>query len=597
VPSKDNIIDRKRVIVWEENSIKQSIRLKLSLLFLITIVIPVIIILIALPAYYLNLVKEQESTLLEGTLTALTFDIDTYLDDLERMTVTPYLNPDVMRALKLKSTGKVLTPAEQIETEESLSKTLPKFLRNLRKDILGTILLPMDGSVYITSGNSYTDRVTEEYPFDKQDWYVETWKADGDVAFISVHVQNYLDGVGAEVFSVARLIKDPDSRRPLGVIMADADTMALERMMGGIRLRDGSIAVILDNEKKLIYSSQPISDHMRQQLAIGDQIVNNTSDRYSVVSAMVNRSKWMIVVLSPESVIKAHLQRIYWVVSCFAAGGLLIAMILYFIVSSWMVTPFKRMIQVMKRVQRGDMHTFYPVKGNDEISQLGRNLNTMISTLGELIDREYKAVLNQRNAEYRALQSQIQPHFLYNTLNGFIGLNRTGQSMLLERAILSLSGMLRYTLEHNDWAQVREEMDFLAKYCELQQMRFGEKMQVHIACDPDASTILIPKLLLQPIIENAIIHGIEPSDRLCQLRIEVAFESLPLNGGEMFLIISICDDGVGFDAGREQEDIGISNVRERLRLAFVSAELNLKSTMGKGTQVRMQIPLKDVKRA
>lgn len=554
-----------------------------------------VIILITLPVYYLNLVKEQESSLLEGTLTALTFDIDTYLDDLERMTVTPYLNPEVMRALKLKSTGKKLTPAEQVETEESLSKTLPKFLRNLRKDILGTILLPMDGSVYITSGNSYTDRETENYPFDKQDWYIEALKADGDVAFISVHVQNYLVGVGAEVFSVARLIKDPDSRRPLGVIMADADTMALERMMGGIRLRHGSIAVILDDEKKLIYSSQPISDHMQQQMAAGEQTISSSSDRYSVVSADVDRSKWMIIVLSPESVIKSHLQRIYWVVSLFAAGGILIATILYFTVTSWIVTPFKRMIHVMKRVQRGDMNTFYPVKGNDEISQLGRNLNTMISTLGELIDREYKAVINQRNSEYRALQSQVQPHFLYNTLNGFIGLNRTGQSMLLERAILSLSGMLRYTLEHNDWVLVQEEMDFLTKYCELQQMRFAEKMQVNIVCDPDASTILIPKLLLQPIVENAIIHGIEPSDRQCQLTIVVAVEALALNSREMFLIIRISDDGVGFDYRKEQANVGIINVRERLRLAFANADLELNSTIEKGTLVRICIPLKDVK--
>jgi two-component system sensor histidine kinase YesM len=578
---------------------RQSIRFKLTLLFLVTIVIPVVIIVIELPTYYTKLIKEQESSLLDGTLTALTFDIETYLDDLERMTITPHLNDNVMRALKLKSTfqWQLLNPYEQFEAEQELYTTLPNFLKNMRKDILGTILLPMDGSVYITSPSGYANRAIEGYPFEEQDWYIRALKADGNVAFISVHTQNYLAGAGAEVFSVARLIKDPDSQRPLGVIMADADTVALDRMMEGIRLNEGSIAVILDDKKKLIYSSRPISDDMQRQLAAGELIIHARNDSYSLVRQTVSRSDWQIAVLNPESAIKSKIQLIYTVGFWFAAGGVVIALVLYFTVSYWIVHPVKRMDMVMRRVQRGDLHSFYKVKGSDEISQLGTSLNTMISRLGELIDREYKAALGQRNAEYRALQSQIQPHFLYNTLNGFIGLNRSGQSMLLERAIFSLSGMLRYTLEHNDWAQLKEEIDFIMKYCELQQIRFSERIQVNIGCEPEASTILIPKLLLQPIVENAIIHGIEPCDRNCELRIEAVIETMPKQNGEQLLIIRIIDNGVGFMPGTEREDVGITNVRERLRLAFTGAEVYMESAPDVGTTVRIHIPLKDVNRA
>lgn len=572
--------------------IRQSIRFKLSLLFFMTIVIPIVAIVILLPSYYLNLIKNQESSLLEGTLTALTFDIETYLDDLERMTVTPYLNDEVMRALKLKSTFQwhLLTPYEQYEAEETLGKTLPKSFTNMRKDILGTILLPMDGSVYITPPNSNSDNIVKDYPFDRQDWYIKALKADGNVAFISVHKQDYLDGGGAEVFSVARLIKDPDSRRPLGIIMADADTVVLEQMMQGIRLSRGSIALILDDTNHLIYANQPISAELLRQAVSGEQSIADGNEQYSVVSETIQRSNWRIAVLSPKTFARQHLQRVYWVGVALAAGGLLVALILYFTVTHWIVTPFKRMIHVMKRVQRGDLNTFYEVKGNDEISQLGRSLNTMISRLDELIDREYKAVLGERNAEYRALQSQIQPHFLYNTLNGFIGLNRMGQSMLLERAILSLSGMLRYTLEHNDWARLQEEMDFLGQYCELQRMRFADKMQVRMSCDPHALPVLIPKLLLQPIVENAIIHGIEPCDRSCELSMEITMS-------EQYLMILICDNGEGFDWSEEQESVGLGNVRERLRLAFDGAVMSVRSKKSEGTRVCMQIPLKDVKRA
>jgi two-component system sensor histidine kinase YesM len=251
------------------------------------------------------------------------------------------------------------------------------------------------------------------------------------------------------------------------------------------------------------------------------------------------------------------------------------------------------MVQVMKRVQRGNLQTFCTVRGNDEIAQLGKTLNTMIYQLGELIDREFRAVLGRRNAEYRALQSQIQPHFLYNTLNGFIGLNRTGQSMLLERAILSLSGMMRYTLEHNDWTRLEEELAFIVKYCELQQMRFAERLEIQVECGLGTSNALIPKLLLQPIVENAILHGIEPSDTVCRLIIDSQIIASSDDSGER-LVICIADNGIGYDARTVREGVGVTNVRERLRLAYESSVMNIESARGLGTLVRIQIPLKDV---
>ncbi|QYR22861.1 sensor histidine kinase [Paenibacillus sp. sptzw28] len=578
----------------------QSIRFKLSLLFFAAVVVPVVALVIALPSYYHKLIVSQALTLTEGTLTALTFEIETYLDDLDRMTITPYMNDDVMRALKDKSTfqWELLTPYEQWYADQQLYATLPNYFRNLRQDILGTILLPMDGSVYVTSPNGYSNQAVKGFPFEKQDWYKQALKADGDVAFISVHDQNYLQGGGSKVFSVARLIKDPDTQRPLGVIMADADTVVLQRMIRGIKPTSGSIAAVLDDKKKLIYSSSPLSTDMQRELAAGYKVLSDSEDSYSVVGKTVSRSNWRIVMLFPESVIKGQLRSIYRIGFLFILAGLLIGLLLYFTVTRWLVTPFKQMVRVMKRVQLGDLQTFYPLRGKDEVDQLGKHLNTMISRLGELIDREFRAVLERRNSEYRALQAQIQPHFLYNTLNSFIGLNRTGQSILLERAILSLSGMLRYTLEHIDTVTIKAEMDFLAKYCELQRIRFAEKLNLRIECDPRAEKVPIPKLLLQPIVENSLIHGIEPSESACTLTIE-ALISTAASGesgesGKSWVDIRITDNGIGFDPDGARAGVGLANVRERLKFAYESAELNMQTGIGRGTVVHIRIPLKDV---
>jgi two-component system, sensor histidine kinase YesM len=219
----------------------------------------------------------------------------------------------------------------------------------------------------------------------------------------------------------------------------------------------------------------------------------------------------------------------------------------------------------------------------------------MISQLNIMIDREFRAALNQKNAEFRALQSQIQPHFLYNTLNGFIGLNRLGDRKGLEKAILGLSGMLRYILDKGDWTTVKEELHFLQKYCDLQKLRFTERLHVQIQCNPEVEQWKVPKLLLQPLAENAIIHGVEPIERPCIVTIEAKGDKL---ADESYLLISIRDNGIGFDLkidSCENNSIGINNVKERLKISFPSAQFEIKSQLGTGTEIEIRIPEEELK--
>jgi two-component system sensor histidine kinase YesM len=209
--------------------------------------------------------------------------------------------------------------------------------------------------------------------------------------------------------------------------------------------------------------------------------------------------------------------------------------------------------------------------------------------LFELIDREYRAVIKQRDAEYRALQSQIQPHFLYNTLNGFIGLNRIGERKGLEKAILSLSSMLRYILEQKDISTLKEEFFFLEKYCELQQIRFQEKLNFKVVCEEAVTELRIPKLLLQPLVENAIIHGVEPLNRPCLVTI---IARLDTSDSSSKIVIEVVDNGLGFNIDEEKANarIGIANVSERIRLFFPQATLRIESNPGNGTKVTIEIP-------
>jgi two-component system, sensor histidine kinase YesM len=575
-----------------------SLRFRLMVFYLLIFIVPATIMMTAMPFYYQNSISAETQTLTEGTLTSIARNIETYLDDLNRLTLAPYLSEDIMRALKLKASPNYdeADPFTKLTTDRALETTLPLFLQNSRKDILATVLVAPDGSAFVTSVGNAISEPDADYPYLEQDWYRKAVEADGNVAFISSHPQDYLsNGPVQKVFSVARLIKDPDTRQPLGVIMADADPIVLAQIVNDINFNVSSIVCIFDRENKLLYSSRPISADLQQQAWQTTTNIQAEDDSYIAVSKLISPAQWKVVVLLSNGELTAKTRWLYTVGILFAVGGLALTFVLFFALSRWIIHPFQDMIAVMKQVQSGNLQTRFVATGNDEIAELGQTLNSMIERLNQLIDREYKAVLNQRNAEHRALLSQIQPHFLYNTLNGFIGLNRLKDSAGLEKAILELSSMLRYILEGEEWVQLGDEITFIRQYCNLQQLRFQDRLSIAIHCDSGVEAFKIPKLLLQPLVENALIHGIEPIARACTLSVTAEVTVDDSFGSARHLKIAIRDNGRGFDpqALTGKAGLGLANVRERLILAFRDSRLSVSSQIDSGTHIIIEIPIQE----
>lgn len=571
-----------------------TLRHKLIVLYLLTVAVPLVVLIAVLPSYYRDLFNRQTTELYEGTLSSLTSNVEMYLDELERLTITPYLLSDVMVAMKLKADGRFDEASVYARhlAERSLRFTLPNQLRQTRRDILGTILVLADGSVY--SVNNTNQREPDpDYPYERQEWYRKAVEHNGRVAYISSHPQDYF-GSDRQVFSVARLLKDPDSGKPLGVMMADADNIVLENIIRNVRFNVTTVVAVLDENNRPLYANRPLTESMLAQLAEGRETVEGPDDTYRAVVKTMDTAGWSIAVLFSNREFRSKLSWIYRIGLLFAAGGVLLTMLLNVSLTRWIVHPFTDMVRVMKKVQHGDLNHRFNTRGRDEIAQLGAALNIMISRLRELIDREYRAELGKRDAEFRALQSQIHPHFLYNTLNGLIGLNRSGQHRLLEKAILSLSGMLRYTLEHADTTTLGREMDFLTAYCELQKLRFGDRLSFSIEYEPDLADFRLPKLLLQPLVENAVIHGIEPLDRPGRLLVRAERRTEKEGAEGSWVHIRIEDNGAGFDGKASGEGVGISNVRERLALYSREAELKLRGAPGEGTAAELWIPAGEV---
>ncbi|MCM3289214.1 sensor histidine kinase [Paenibacillus sp. MER 180] len=571
----------------------KSIRSKLTLVYGLTIVTPFVILAFVLPIYAQHVLIRDTEKLTAGTLRAMAGNIETYLDDLERLTASPYLNDNVIQALKIIADN-VYDHAgayTKLQTDRALTGTLPNYLINTRKDILSTLIITMNGKSYLTTKNSSIDLVPD-FPFQYELWYQKAVKRDGQAAFISSHSQTYLTNPSnIQVFSVSRLIKNPESGQPLAVISADADTNVLDQITKDIPFNVSSVVAITDDMGNVIYSGKPLTEEMLKQLQTrGNEDVRNTG--FVTVTQTIKPANWEITVFLSNDELKQKVHWIYITAALISIGGLIVTFFVFRYSSQWIVKPITQMKEVMTKVRNGNLQARYEGAGSDELSYLGHSLNKMVIQLDELINREYKAVLAQQHAEYRALQSQIQPHFLYNVLSGFIGLNRIGDTKSLETAIISLSGMLRYILEENQWTTVEHEFKFLTKYALLQQLRFQDRLTIHIHYDDEAAECRIPKLLIQPLLENAVIHGIEPDDQAHTIHVSASIkqqDNVPL------ICIGVRDDGVGFDAKamQSQAHVGLANVNSRLKLVYPNAQLSIVSEPHIGTCVTIQISKED----
>ena len=380
----------------------------------------------------------------------------------------------------------------------------------------------------------------------------------------------------------------------MGVILLDINTKELGKIFEDVKFDVSSCVTLTDEGGSLIYSSLPLSQEITGQLGQNKQILKDRDMEYITYSCPVERSEWRMNILLSNTEIQKKLRGILYFDLLYAMGVSFAIFIIFLIISRKITNPFIKITEVLKNVKKGDLNARVNIRGKDEVAEVAMALDDMLNQICNLIDSEYKAVLSKRNAEYSALQSQINPHFLFNTLNGFIALNRMGKNQQLDNAIRDLTSMMRYSLDNrNGWATIAEEFDFVERYCNLQKMRFEERLSFEMYYDENVSRYKIPRLLLQPLVENSVIHGIEKNSRNGTVEMRA---SLMEKCGQKYIEILIMDDGSGFDVETLQNDssVGLANVKERLTFSYPSAVFSIASKIGEGTVVKIEILQKDV---
>ena len=261
--------------------------------------------------------------------------------------------------------------------------------------------------------------------------------------------------------------------------------------------------------------------------------------------------------------------------------------------------PLQKLTEVTGQVAEGNLSVRSDIHTGDEAGVLSDSLNTMIDKINELLEQVTTEQVRLRKAEFELLQSQINPHFLYNTLDAIIWLAEAGEQKKVVSMVRSLSEFFRTSLNRGkDIISVKEELLHVRSYLEIQQVRYQDILNYDIDVPAELGNYLIPKITIQPLVENALYHGIKNKRGSGTIHIRGSRQ-------EDFLVIEIEDDGIGISKERlwqvndgiqkkilTGKDIyGLYNVNERVRLNFGEAYgIDIQSTYGEGTLVRILLP-------
>lgn len=321
-----------------------------------------------------------------------------------------------------------------------------------------------------------------------------------------------------------------------------------------------------------------------------------------VSDAVSSITGWHSVVIQDRSKLVAELKNIGSATISITIAVCLIAILMSWIIAKIITNPMKKLMHSMKALQIGDFSQRVDIEGNDEFGRLGYLYNSMVGRIKALIDDVYASSLKQREAELKALQSQINPHFLYNTLNmiNWSALQKGDKD--ISEMVVSLSQVFRLSLNSgNEFVELEQEVELVRHYLYLQKKRYPTRLYFEIEMEPSLRHFRMPKLLLQPLVENAIIYSIEQAEGTGNIYIRASRE-------EGWIVLEVTDNGPGMPGELVQQlnaagaplsaklpsegsrsGMAIANIRERLALFYKEALFEIESREGIGTRIQVRI--------
>lgn len=478
--------------------------------------------------------------------------IATYLDKIKVLSSLISMTPNVDKLINFEE-----------NFDYSLEDTLEIILRNdaLIKQIS---VISKDGKIVSTSKAKF--EVSND--MEKVKWYKNSLKSNGMAMITTEDHTGFTMNKSDRVISVSHEIKDGNGNHA-GLVIIDISYRFIEDFVSSLNLGDRGYAFILTSEERLLFDSEQMEN---EDLVDNQKYLNIIHDRKKAVEdnfiaseIYIPNTDWVLVgVASTEQVENLRGKLIYntitWGILIFA-----LSLGLAGFASIWITKPIVKLIQEMKNVERD----FEPIEidrtASIEVQELKIEYNMLLKRIQKLTKDIEEKENSKRIYELKALQSQINPHFIYNTLETILWLIEFGENREAIEVVKSLGLILRNTLNiDQDFVKLSKELEHVKSYMDIQKVRYDDKFEYYFEIEEETEEIPVPKLILQPIVENAIYHGIKPKKSKSYIKIKSMIQD-----ENLFIVIE--NDGYGFENRHSIKNkalggIGMSNVDQRIKI-------------------------------
>lgn len=337
----------------------------------------------------------------------------------------------------------------------------------------------------------------------------------------------------------------------------------------------------------------PDIDHTK-----GYEVVHIGGEKYFMCYLKSSANDWMYVNIFPYSDIFGQVMNVRYLL----IGGFLILFVCMVVVMRKMsvviVRPLNQLTESMQIVEKGDFKGAKQVLdkdlSNDETGLLAQEFKVMLDKIDILIYENYEKQLLLQDTKYKMLQAQINPHFLYNTLNALNWMVKGGRNDDAGKVIIELGKLLRASFAKDPYTTVADELEVAKGYIVIQQYRYQNRAEFEVLAEGNLDRYMIPRMILQPLIENAIYYGVDASLEGCRITVRVKEE-------QDAILLEVEDTGPGMEpdelervrngtAVPKGHGIGIKNIRERLKITYKDSEFSIESRKGHGTKIQIRIP-------
>lgn len=577
------------------------LRHKIFITFVFLVLVPMIIIWIVVHQIFISSKSEEVISNVENSIIQLNHNLDLMMEDSARSTLSLLYNRQLINILREYDIT-YPTRYKSHNHSNAFSLFLSGILFN-KEHVYGIHVFTNNGQIFShMDGYSIKDTIN----FRSQKWYKPVTEKNGEWIVYPQSNPSYYRNDNRQYISFIRLLKDPADHEEIGIIKVDFSPeyfSEITERLPGENWQVFSEGVPLFEKEMNNLLTKCSSD----QGWIKD---DNTGEEFLCLSHKSSETGLKVSNVIPKSYLYKEIDKFNALLASLIVLYLIISVVLSYYVANYLLKPLEALKNRIKDFKHDQMPNQIKIKSNGDIAELGGAYNNMLSEINYLVKEVYEMNIRNAESEYKALQSRMDPHFIFNTLESINMTAIKNKQLELSDMITELGRLIRYRLK-NDEQQIslQEEIKFAYTYVSIMKRRLGEELEVHWELDDTANGYLVPKYIIQPLIENTFKHGYKNNNEKIHIYITTKLRqnnlliSVQDNGDgmesyDLHRIINAMNRGESITNAEEEENekngIALTNINKRLKLIYgINSKLSIHSEKGKGTQIDLFIPLEE----